>query len=337
MTTGRSDEDDAAFAAHVRALGRGPGRARHLTRAEAADAMARILDGRAAPEAVGALLMLMRYRGESADEIAGFVDAMRARARPWAGIGATLDWPSYAAGRSRGAPWFVLAALLAARGGARVFMHGYNSHMSHPLHTRAALEALGIAPARTPAEAAAALAATGLAYAPLEAIDPELLRVLRLRKVLGLRSPANTALKLFDPAGAGASVQGVFHPSYRALQQQAAALLGARSMIAVKGGGGEAERVPAKRVELFRLEHGRAFEETAPPLIEAPARRHAEPEPSAARFLAVWRGEEDDPYAAATVAGTAALALLSAGLAPDLEAAEARAWALWRARMDEAA
>ncbi len=68
---------------------------------------------------VGALLLLLRYRGESAPELAGLVRAARARigAPPLGEGSADLDWPSYAAGRSRGAPWFLLSALLVARGG----------------------------------------------------------------------------------------------------------------------------------------------------------------------------------------------------------------------------
>ena len=58
-------------------MGRGPSKGRNLTQDEAADAMLQILDGSADPHAVGALLMLMRYRGETPAEIAGFVQALR--------------------------------------------------------------------------------------------------------------------------------------------------------------------------------------------------------------------------------------------------------------------
>ena len=92
----------ARLAQHVRTLGRGPGRSRSLSFAEARDAMAVILGGEAAPEAVGALLMLMRFRGETPDEIAGFVAALRDTLPVWSGTRPGLDWPCYAAGRSRG-------------------------------------------------------------------------------------------------------------------------------------------------------------------------------------------------------------------------------------------
>ena len=82
-----------SLAPYVRIVARGKGRARALTLAEAQDAMALILRGDAAPEAVGALLMVMRLRGETPEEIAGFTAALRAHV-----VGklpkADLDWPS---------------------------------------------------------------------------------------------------------------------------------------------------------------------------------------------------------------------------------------------------
>src|SRR3954470_17609861 len=106
----------AAFATYVTTLGRGPGRSRALTREEARTAFGMVLRGEADPHQVGAFLMLLRYRGEDPEEIAGLVEA----AREDAGCGTTpavpvdLDWPSYGAGRTRGAPWFLLAALALA-------------------------------------------------------------------------------------------------------------------------------------------------------------------------------------------------------------------------------
>ena len=93
---------------YVGTLGRGPGRSRSLTQEEAHAAMRLMLSGNSAPEAVGALLMLLRMKGETAEEIAGFAAATQdfGPKLPQA----DLDWPSYAAGRTRGAPWFLLSA-----------------------------------------------------------------------------------------------------------------------------------------------------------------------------------------------------------------------------------
>ena len=89
---------------HVQTLGRGQGRSRSLTHDEAYDAMRLMLCDYTPPEAVGALLMLLRMKGETAEEISGFAAAAQTELPALPKV--DLDWPSYAAGRTRGAPWF---------------------------------------------------------------------------------------------------------------------------------------------------------------------------------------------------------------------------------------
>lgn len=334
MTT---DPDRILMAGLVRTLGRGPGRSRNLTREEAGQAMTLILAGRAAPEAVGALLMLMRFRGENAGEIAGFVDAMRARTAAWRGLAPALDWPSYAAGRSRGLPWFLLSAKLVASSGRPVLLHGWNSHpgMADP---RWSLDGAGIPLVDTPEAARDALSAHGIAYAPLEAIDPAGLELLRLREVLGLRSAFNTALRAWNPSGAAASVQGVFHPPYRPLARDAAAALEEGFVTAIKGGGGEFERHPSKKITLQGVRDGALYEAEAAPLVDESRRLSSAGEKEDLSLLpALWSGDLEDQFAAAIVTGTAALALYACGAAADIPAADAMAQALWDARDRRAA
>lgn len=322
------------LAKYVHAMGRGPGRARHLTREEAADAMSQILAGTAEPEAVGALLMLMRYRGEIPEELAGFVDALRAHTGPWQGPVPALDWPSYAAGRSRGLPWFLLAAKLVASAGYSVLFHGWNSHQGVEAAVRLALPHAGIGTAGTATEVADILARDGIAYLPLEAISPDGLRVLRLREVLGLRSAINTTLRLFNPAGAATSVQGVFHPPYRGLQTDTCALLDQPRQSVLKGAGGEFERAPAKTIQLLGLCCGEQFDTPLPPLLpEATGRLSEGTDLDTPEALAnLWSGTITDPYAEAIVTGTAAAALLTLGAVRDIAAADDMTADLWSRR-----
>lgn len=301
-----------SLAGYIHAMGRGPGRARSLTREEARDAMEQILTGDAAPEAVGALLMLMRYRGETAPEIAGFAEALRAGLPAWPGPAPVLDWPSYAAGRSRGLPWFLLSARLVAMAGVPVLIHGWNSHQSPVASVRDALGGAGIAEALDQADAAALIARDKIAYLPLERFAPRALELLRLREVLGLRSAVNTVLRVLNPAGARASVQGVFHPPYRELQAEACALLGLREMTVLKGGG-EFERHPSKDITLFGRRAGRDWTADAPALCDD-TRRLADAAPDPDDLARLWAGAIDDPFATAIVLGTAELALETAGL-----------------------
>jgi len=322
-----TDLAPTGLAPFVRILGRGPGRSRNLTQDEATEAMQIILRGQASPEAIGALLMLMRYRGECAEEVAGFATALRAPLPLLPAV--DLDWPSYAAGRSRGLPWFLLSARLVALSGARVLLHGWNSHQSDGADIRAALSFAGIAQAEG-ATLAALLDRDGIAYLPLEAFSPEAMRLLRLRDVLGLRSCINTVLRVLNPALAPAAVQGVFHPPYRPLQQAASALMGQPRACILKGGGGEFEVNPAKDTLLFQLSGGLAQETTAPALINDRPLPDTTAHPKA--LAALWAGTLTDPVATATVTGTAALALMTLGRADDPEDALALAQSLWASR-----
>ena len=292
-----------SLSAHVATLGRGPGRSRSLTQAEAFDAMRLMLEG-AEPEAVGALLMLLRMKGETAEEIAGLSAAAQA-ALP-ALPAADLDWPSYAAGRTRGLPWFLLSARLVAQAGFRVVIHGKNG-------SDAALRDH------------LAMAGPGVTYLPLEEIHPGLHRLLALRPVLGLRSCINTVCRMLNPCRAPASVQGVFHPSYRLLQADAAARLGWRNLTVIKGGGGEFERLPGKAVEGFGLREGAPFDGVFPALT-APIRL-AEVAPGVS-LQALWDGVARDETATEIVVGTAALAFDTLAVA----GAEEKARCLWADR-----
>jgi anthranilate phosphoribosyltransferase len=319
----------ARFAGFVATLGRGPGRSRALTRAEAREAMGLVLAGQADPHQVGAFLMLLRYRGEDPEEIAGLVEAAReAAALPEEGFSADLDWPSYGSGRTRGAPWFLLAALALARAGVRVLMHGSNS-FSGGIPVEQALPALGLVAASGVADARAKLAAEHFAYLPLRAFAPGLDALLELRKLFGLRSPVNTVARLLDPARAGAGVDGVFHPPYIAVHLGVAELLSRQRLLVVKGAGGEAERTPAKPSTAY-LWDGTARREFLLPAVELPPVDPALETLDA--FSAVWRGDAAPARALATIRATLALALLAIGRADDAARAEAEAETIWRAR-----
>lgn len=285
-----------SLADYVRILGRGPGRARSLTQDEAFDAMSLMLRDDAGPEAVGAILMLLRMKGETAQEIAGFAAAAQAAlpALPQA----DLDWPSYAAGRTRGAPWFLKAAQQVAHDGERVLLHGWNG--ADP-KVRAGLNDLGIGVAKSVPDAGRLLDRDGIAYLPLEDLHPALFRLLCLRDVLGLRSCVNTVCRMLNPSRAPASVQGVFHPSYRLLQADAAALLGWANLTIIKGGGGEFECHPSKDIEAFGLRAGRVWQAVLPASVTDTRRLG---EPSGAENGPRWAGQTPDAFEVAIIETT---------------------------------
>lgn len=319
------------FAGFLRTIGRGATLGRPLDEEEAEAAMSMILDGEVEPVQLGAFLLVLRYRTETAAELAGFVRAARARIERPAGVEVDLDWPSYA-DRHKQLPYFVLAAVLLADNGIRVLMHGLEGE--GPATTRATLGALGIAPARSSGEAADHLERSRFAYLPLEAICPQLERLFHLRPLLGLRSPANSLARELNPLAAAHQIQGVFHPTYLPLHQETALRLGQSRAVIFKGGGGEGQRNPDKPCRVVAVRGGEAEEMVWPALCEDPHPWRKEPlEPE--RLAALWQGEWQPAGPVAAVVGTAAMALWMLGRAPSLAAADALARRLWDARRTE--
>ncbi|WP_436835703.1 hypothetical protein [Celeribacter halophilus] len=74
---------------------------------------------------------------------------------------------------------------------------------------------------------------------------------------------------MWNPSTAPASVQGVFHPSYRGLQSRAAAVLGDQSLTDIKSGGGEFEHNLAKDIVMFGLRNSTDIDVNAPAPLDA--------------------------------------------------------------------
>jgi anthranilate phosphoribosyltransferase len=324
------------FAQYLKHLARGPGRTRSLTREEAFDAFAMILSREAEPMQVGAFLLLKRYLSENAEEMAGFVEASRehiAKLAPRSAYKITpdLDWPSYAAGKSRTYPWFLLSALCLAQSGVKVMMHGFNSFHNQGLEISSALAALGLSKANSFDQAAKRLKRDNFAYLPLDVLSPILYELIGLRPVLGLRTPVNTLVRLLNPLRAEASFHGIFHPSYLPIHTDSSLLLAQPRMGVIKGGGGEAERNPLKACELNYVMNGVQGKLKWPPLLEH-ADKPKKRDMTLKHFLAVWRGDVSDTLAEATIIGTAALALWVLGIEKDMQSAQEHGSKIWALR-----
>lgn len=316
------------FAQYVAALGRGPGRSRALTRDEARQAFAQVLAGNVDPYQVGAFLMLLRYRGEDAEEVAGLVEAAQANLPMMPA--AQLDWPSYGAGRTRGAPWFLLAALALGQSGVSVLMHGSNA-FGTALSVADALALLGLHPSRDSSEAAAALRRFGLAYMPIDAVSPEIAHLLGLRRLFGLRSPVNTVARLLNPSAAPAGIDGVFHPHYLNVHLGAAEILKRPRLLVLKGGGGEAERTPTKTGVAFLWDNDRGRCEIGLAPVDPDVNTRGM-EGSPADLQRVWSGEIAPRREIAVIHETIALAVIACRGTTNVETARDEAKHIWRAR-----
>ncbi|MDP9940442.1 glycosyl transferase family protein [Ectopseudomonas alcaliphila] len=314
------------FAQFVRILGKGKRGARGLTREEAREAMGMLLDGKVEDTQLGAFLMLLRHKEESAEELAGFTEAIRPRLSAPA-IQVDLDWPSYA-GKKRHLPWYLLAAKALAASGVRIFMHGGGAHTAGRMYTEQLLEQLDIPNCDDWQAVGKALDEQNLAYSYLGNWMPALQRMIDLRNTLGLRSPIHSLARVINPLGARCGLQSIFHPGYQAVHREASRLLGDPAIV-IKGEGGEIEVNPDGACHLYGTLEGENWDEEWPALS---AQRHVKPERLEPAVLgAFWRGEHDDAYGRLAVIATMAIALRGLGLAR--EEAFQQAQQRWDARL----
>ena len=318
------------FAAYVRILGKGKTGTRSLTQEEAGEAFGMILRGETEPLQLGAFLMLLRVKEETGEELAGFASACRqAMNQPPPELQADLDWSSYA-GKKHQHPWFLLAALLLAQSGYRVFIHGADGHTPGRLYTEQAMLQLGLPVAGNWDEVDEQLDRDGLSYLPLRHFCPPLHEMMQLRPLLGLRSPVNTLARLINPLQAACSIQSVFHPAYCELHQRADLYLEQPRSVVFKGDSGEAEIKPQADTRLKLLVDGQIGEQLLPRSIQG--RVNPVDLPAVAPLRDLWRGEAEDGYGLDSVLATVAATLLILQPGQDIDAARERASALWRQR-----
>ncbi|WP_172152370.1 glycosyl transferase family protein [Pseudomonas tumuqii] len=297
------------FAQFVRILGKGKRGARNLSREEAREAMGMLLDGKAEDTQLGAFLMLLRHKEESAEEMAGFAEAVRERLQAPA-IAVDLDWPSYA-GKKRHLPWFLLAAKALANSGVRILLHGGGAHTAGRLYSEQVIGLLQIPLCRNWSEVKRALQDQHLAFIPLGDWMPQLQRMIDLRNILGLRSPIHSLTRILNPLAARCGLQSIFHPGYQAVHREASQLLGDTALV-IKGEGGEVEINPDATSHLYGTANGENWDEDWPPLS---AQRHVKPESlEPEHLLTFWRGEVEDAYGRLAVLSSMAVALRGLGI-----------------------
>ncbi len=319
-------QQEHPFAEYLRILGKGRNGSRGLTADEAYESMRMIMNEEVEPIQLGAFLLLMRVKEETPEEVAAAVRAIRESLNIPEGFKVDVDWSSYA-GKKRILPWYLLATLLMADNGIRIFMHGASGHTAGRLYTKEVLPQLGIPVASSLEQAMEQMEASNFSYIDLEYLSPKLHEIIEMRPLLGLRSPVHTIARMLNPFDAPVVMQGIFHPGYRPTHQEAGMLLDIPHMAVIKGEGGEIERNPDMELLVQSVHNGEMKDETWPAMFD---KRHIRPEDmNVPDLIAVWRGEKDDEYAAASVVGTIAITLATMGRAENREAAEAMAWEMW--------
>lgn len=322
-------QQEHPFAQYIRIIGKGKNGARPLTQDEAREAMGMIMREEISKEQLGAFMMLMRMKEESAPELAGFIQAIKATMDLPTDGQVDLDWSSYA-GKRRYLPWFLLAAFLLAENDVRVFMHGASGHTAGRLYTDAVLPLFGIEMATSFTQAEQQLAQNNFSYMSLEHLSPKLAEIMNWRHQMGLRLPVHTVVRLLNPFNAEYVIQGIFHPGYQPVHQQAAILLNQPHLAVIKGDGGEIERNPDMDSLVQSVHHNEMSDENWPALFK---QRHVkenldQPE----RLLALWQGELDDAFPTQAVIGTLAVVLKLMGKSATMDDAQDLATQWWTQR-----
>lgn len=249
---------DFPVAAFVKEIGRGKAGSRSLDEARAFELFSAIFDEQVGDVELGAILMALRMKGETADEIAGALAALQRHVRP-VPVDPTrpvVSIPSYNGARHQANLTALLASLL-ADAGIQVIVHGVRTDPRRSTTTCQTMQAMGLPPVQTVQQAAQSLELGNPVFVPVDVLSPALARLLAVRERVGVRNTGHTLAKLLDPV-AGANclrLVSFTHPEFDLLQHRLLERLGALAMV-LRGSEGEAVASVRRMVRLDWIESG---------------------------------------------------------------------------------
>jgi anthranilate phosphoribosyltransferase len=296
---------------------------RDLSRDETREVMGEIMAGEATPAQIGGFLVALRAKGETADEIAGCAEAMRAHVlsvRP-----RRDDLVDTAGTGGDGAHTINIstaAALVAAAAGAAVAKHG-NRAVSSACGSADVLEALGFALEQEPQRIAQSIDELGFGFLFAPSHHPAMRHAAPVRKELATRTVFNVLGPLTNPAGARAQVVGVYSPELVRTIADVLAALGARRAFVAHGAGGIDELSPVGENLVAEVVGGTVRERRLDPEAElglprcnVEELRGGTPAENAAAVRDVFRGADGGRRSAILL--NAAGAIAAGGHAEDL-------------------
>jgi anthranilate phosphoribosyltransferase len=216
----------------------------HLSRADARELMGSVMAGEETQAQIAGFLVALRTMGETADEIAGFAEAMREHVVPVKPTRAPVV--DIVGTGGDGAGTFNIstaAAIVAASAGGAVAKHGHRA-ASSAAGSADVLEELGIVLEQTPERTARSIDDLGFGFMFARAHHPAMRHVAAVRQELGIRTVFNVLGPLANPAGACDGVFGVYSAELAPTYAEALAELGARRAFVVHGDGGVDEITP---------------------------------------------------------------------------------------------
>jgi anthranilate phosphoribosyltransferase len=295
---------------------------RDLERETAREVMHEIMGGSATPAQVAGFLVALRAKSETADEIAGCAEAMRAHVLAVRPRRADLvDTAGTGGDHARTLNISTAAALVAAGAGAAVAKHG-NRAVSSASGSADVLEALGFELELEPARIEQSIDELGFGFLFAQRHHPAMRHAAGVRRELATRTVFNVLGPLTNPAGARAQIVGVFAPELVRTLADVLVQLGSERAYVVHGFGGIDELSPAGPNLVCEVTDGSVVEWTIDPLelgVERcdPAElAGGSPAENAAAIRDVLAGADGGRRDAVLL--NAAGAIAAAGLAADL-------------------
>lgn len=304
-----------------------------LSRAEARSVMQQIFSGGVSEENIKSLLVGLRDKGETVEELAGFAEVMRARAAEVL-LDADVDTRQFAGslldtcgtgGDGKGTFNVSTAvALVAAGAGARVAKHG-NRSISSRCGSADVLEALGVAVEMPLPRIPECLDAAGMVFLYAPHLHLPMKHVMGVRRSLKTKTVFNLLGPLTNPLNASAQLSGVYHLERTEMMARALAIVGAKRAFVVAGEDGLDEISLWRPTQLSEALNGSVATrrvmpeefglEPQPPEISEQAIAGGDAETNARIIMRVLEGEQG-PHLDIVLANASA-ALVVAGLTTD--------------------
>jgi len=300
----------------------------HLTVDEAAAAFGVVMRGEATHEEIRELLIGLREKGETPDEVAGGASALRSTMIRLPHVPRTthqvpvVDTCGTGGGLATTFNISTTAAFVVAGAGVPVAKHGNRSYTSRS-GSADVLEALGVDITQTPEKAAETLEKVGLAFLWAPTYHPAMRHVAPVRKELKTATIFNLVGPLASPAGVKRQIIGVFDPSRGPLVAEALGRLGAEHALVVHAEVGMDEISPAGKTRVWEVGPGAKGqgrqEWTLDPAeyglanADLEALKGGEPVENAERLERLLSAPDNDPAGRAAVLLNAAAAIYVSG------------------------
>lgn len=290
-----------------------------LTRAEMERALGDLIAGSCPDVQMAGLLVGLRVKGETVEELVGAAEALHARSvKLTLKTAPMLDTCGTGGDGAHSLNISTMAAFVAAGAGVTVAKH-HNRSVSSLCGSADVLEELGIPPEQSPEQVTRAIETIGIGFLFAPVFHPATRAVGTLRRALGVRTLFNMLGPLTNPAGVRAQLVGVYHPERAMLMGEALRALGRERALVVSSEVGLDEIAPCGRTTIVELDRGKLHQfEVTPADFGAPETpldsiRGGAREVNAAALKTILSGTAHPARTAVQI--NAAAALVTAGIA----------------------